>query len=71
MAKIKVGDMVEITRSRKNWNINMNVYIGRKVIVTKCYNGNYIEFEGSGNWQWSYSDKHFNIINQEKHYELW
>lgn len=66
---LKVGDLVEITRSDKAWNDTMDKLHGKQVVIKFITNSDYIEFEGGGTWLWRYSNKHFKPV--QKCYELW
>lgn len=63
--EVQVGDTVRITKSRSNWNEEMDEYVGQEVVVTKVsrYGSDaVIEFAGSSRWSWCSDNKHFIVI---------
>lgn len=57
--KFKVGDRVKLASVRPaTWNFNgkMDKYLGNVVTITKIYNGNFFEFEGSEHWCFNLRD---------------
>lgn len=61
--KFKVGDWVQITKSDTNWTFSMNKFIGEIVQITNIISNDYIQFEDSGIWHWSYKDGHFKKVD--------
>ena len=66
--QVQVGDIVRITKSRDNWNSQMNDYVGREVVVTAVhpdpYEGVRILFDRSGEWSWCSRNKHYVVISR-------
>lgn len=57
--KPQVNDWVVITKSKENWNSEMNKYDGRVVQVIKVPYEGCINFKDDGGWTWRTSDNHF------------
>ena len=56
----KVGDWVEITKSKENWTSSMNHFVGKKVQIAEvCNNGWSIKFKEDGKFSWNYYEGHF------------
>lgn len=65
---IEVGDWVKITKSKTNWNIAMDKFIGQIVQVTNVdfySRGKTINFKNDGDWTWCYEEKHFQLISNQ------
>lgn len=59
-----VGDYVKITKSKLNWASQMDSYDGKIVQITKIIQDDIddnleIRFKDSGNWHWTFDDRHF------------
>lgn len=70
----KVGDIVEITKSKLNWGYGMDKFVGKKVVITQIYSykGGTIKFDGSGTWEWDFDDGHFKLVtSSEPQYEIY
>lgn len=68
----KIGDVVKITKSPKNWSSLMDRYDGMEVIITGIIYNSSIKFKGCGSWVWCYDDGHFKPVKLLKQsYEIY
>lgn len=63
----KVGDLIRITKSKIAWNEYMEDFNGVEEVITRIvYQDSSdckIEFNNSGQWNWSYAFGHFRLVN--------
>lgn len=66
--KLKVGDMVMITKSEGEWNwvSDMDKWDGKVVEITAVWEDDCINFDGSGMWIWSFKDGHFTPVEDKR-----
>lgn len=64
---VQVGDYVMITKSDKNWNASMNIYVGNTYKVTNVHKdsrGARIYFKDSSYFAWNSWQKHFIVVGE-------
>jgi hypothetical protein len=72
--KYKVGDKVQIIKSKENWCDYMDKFVGRIVEITNVndyYDEFQIKFKDHGGWTWTSYDKHFKLAKSEINYEIY
>ena len=74
--KPKVGDWVIITKSKVNWALQMNAFVGLKLKIKSINNSTgrcsfYNAPKWMNDWSWRYNDGHFDLIGTKYIYEAY